>query len=195
MVSDSATIPAWNHDGLLPPIRRTDAGADFDRSPYSVGLTTLIDHFATSPERVKILNGLLGFRAKLHGAGIIEGFQWVDGSFTEQVELLESRPPRDVDVVTFFKVPGGEDQMSLMAKYGSLFDSSNVKTTFLVDSYFVVLGEKLDGNSVRRVSYWYSMWSHRRDGRWKGFVQIDLDPSQDADASALLNIDGGIRHD
>jgi hypothetical protein len=36
------------------------------------------------------------------------------------------------------------------------------------------------------VAYWYSMWSHRRDGMWKGFVQIDLSPSEDTPALAIL---------
>ncbi|WP_426763559.1 DUF6932 family protein [Hafnia paralvei] len=33
--------------------------------------------------------------------GLAEGFQWVDGSFTENVELIERRTPNDVDVVIF----------------------------------------------------------------------------------------------
>ncbi|WP_414651656.1 DUF6932 family protein [Hafnia paralvei] len=33
--------------------------------------------------------------------GLAEGFQWVDGSFTENIELIERRTPNDVDVVTF----------------------------------------------------------------------------------------------
>lgn len=30
------------------------------------------------------------------------------------------------------------------------------------------------------------MWSHRRDGIWKGFIQVDLAPNEDADANLLL---------
>jgi hypothetical protein len=30
-----------------------------------------------------------------------QGFQWLDGSFAEQIELLEGRPPKDIDVVSF----------------------------------------------------------------------------------------------
>lgn len=33
---------------------------------------------------------------------------------------------------------------------------------------------------VKVIAYWYSLWSHRRDDSWKGFVQVDLDPEQDA---------------
>ena len=44
----------------------------------------------------------------------------------------------------------------------------------------------METSSVRWISYWYSMWSHRRDGLWKGFVQVDLDSAQDPAALQLL---------
>jgi len=71
------------------------------RSPYVVGLLDVVERFATTPERIRILDGLLRFRADLHQTGIVSGFQWLDGSFMEQVEILEHRPPRDLDVVNF----------------------------------------------------------------------------------------------
>ena len=49
-----------------------------------------------------------------------------------------------------------------------------------------ILGEPMEASSVRWISYWYSMWSHRRDGLWKGFVQVDLDSAQDPAALQLL---------
>ncbi|MDA1231040.1 MAG: hypothetical protein O2856_09720 [Planctomycetota bacterium] len=30
------------------------------------------------------------------------GFQWLDGSFLEDIELGDGRPPRDLDVVTVY---------------------------------------------------------------------------------------------
>lgn len=45
--------------------------------------------------------GLLDLRAELTLAGKSDGFQWVDGSFTEDVEVQQGRTPNDVDVVTF----------------------------------------------------------------------------------------------
>jgi len=195
MTSNAASIPAWNSAGVLPPIRPNALGSSPDRSPYVVDLAVLFDRFATSPERMAILDGLLRFRAGIHAAGITSGFQWLDGSFLEQVEALESRAPRDMDVVTFFDLPSGQDQRSLVQSHGKLFDQKHVKATYAMDAYFVVLGEPLDTGSVRRVSYWYSLWSHRRDGLWKGFVQVDLDPSQDGDARVILNLAGGVHHD
>jgi hypothetical protein len=65
---------------------------------------------------------------------------------------------------------------------------AHLKATYSVDGYSIPLGEKFDAGVARRISYWYSMWSHRRNGLWKGFVQIDLNPSSDADARESLNL-------
>ena len=35
--------------------------------------------------------------------GIGSGFQWLDGSFLENVEMTEKRDPGDLDLVTFFR--------------------------------------------------------------------------------------------
>jgi hypothetical protein len=67
-----------------------------------------------------------------------------------------------------------------------MFDHKQIKTLYTVDAYFVELGNPLDQESVKKVSYWYSMWSHRRNGTWKGFVRIDLDKGKDAYARELL---------
>ncbi len=195
MTSSTAGVPAWNSVGVLPPIRPSAPGSSSDRSPYAVDLAVLFDRFATSPERMAILDGLLGFRANLHAAGITSGFQWLDGSFLEQVEALESRAPRDMDVVTFLDLPQGMDQRSLVQRHGSLFDQKHVKATYAMDAYFAVLGQPTDQWQVKNIAYWYSLWSHRRDGLWKGFVQVDLDPSQDGDARAILKLAGGVHHD
>ena len=64
-----------------------------------------------------------------------------------------------------------------------------------VDGYFCELGGPVDAYQIRRIAYWYSMWSHRRDGLWKGFVQVDLDPSQDGLAQKILTANGGVRHE
>jgi len=195
MTSNIASIPVWNSAGVLPPIRPNAPGSSPDRSPYAVDLSVLFNRFATSPERMTILDGLLQFRADLHAAGITSGFQWLDGSFLEQVEILEGRAPRDMDVVTFLALPQGADQLSLVQQHGTLFDQKHVKATYAMDAYFAVLGQPTDHWQVKNIAYWYSLWSHRRDGLWKGFVQVDLDPSQDGDARAILNLAGGVRHD
>ncbi|MES2077534.1 MAG: hypothetical protein V4462_18120 [Pseudomonadota bacterium] len=172
-------IPSWNMAGVLPPIRPGMLGHSPDRSPYSAALADVIEIFSTSPERIEILQGLLRLRAAFHAVGVVSGFQWVDGSFLEHVELLESRPPNDVDVVTYFDLPAKASETDLVTQNPVIFDHDQVKAAYQVDHYPVVLGKSIDEFQVRQISYWYSMWSHRRDGLWKGFIQVSLDPAED----------------
>ncbi len=117
--------------------------------------------------------------------GMVAGFQWLDGSFLEQVERIEGRPPNDVDVVTFYQLPVGRSQQDLVAADPALFDHDSVKSSYLVDGYFEHLGmapERL----TKQSAYWYSVWSHRRNQFWKGFVQVNLAPGEDAAATSTL---------
>lgn len=193
MTTLGVIIPSWSSMGVLPPISPGQPGHSKDRSPYKVDLSTFVSRFMTSQERINILKLLLQFRGELYKLGIISGFQWIDGSFLENIEVLESRSPRDMDIITFFNLPEGGDQTSLVEKAGNIFNHDYLKTNFAMDAYFIVLGQPTDEWQIKNISYWYSMWSHRRDGLWKGFIQIDLDPSQDLDANAIIgNINGGV---
>lgn len=181
-------IPDWNMSGLLPPIRPNLPGNDFDRSPYIVNLKKVITQFATSPERVSILYGLLGYRKALHDVGMVTGFQWLDGSFMEHVERVESRPPKDIDVVTFYELPFGVTEASIVSQNPDLFDNSMAKKVYCVDAYFCPLGVPTCSKQVKYISYWYSMWSHRRDNQWKGFIQVDLSPHEDIEAITEIEL-------
>lgn len=187
---DVGSVPGWDSSGLLPPVRPQEPGHSPERSPYRVSLAGFVERFASSPRRTDILSGLLRFRADLHALGIASGFQWLDGSFLERIEVLEHRDPNDLDVVTFFQLPQGENQGSLSQRGGALFDHQYVKAHYSIDGYFAVLGQPVDAGQVQRITYWYSVWSHRRDGRWKGYVQVDLSPYEDADARVALDISG-----
>lgn len=132
-----------------------------------------------SSTRLSILEGLLDFRAEIHEAGVNGGFQWLNGSFSENVESIEGRAPRDVDAVTFVNLPEGQEQGAFIAENTHLFDRAYIRDAFHVDAYWQFLGGPLNAQSIQSISYWYSMWSHRRDGMWKGFVQVELDPTQD----------------
>ena len=180
----SVAIPAWTADGVLPPINAAQPTSP-ERSPYLVSLSDYILRFGDTAERRAVLDGFLRYRASLHSAGLTRGFQWLDGSFLEHVERLEGRPPQDLDIVTFFHLPAGTTQSALAAAHGGLFDQASVKVTYRVDAYHVHLG--MDPERLARQSaYWYSVWSHRRDERWKGFVQVDLAPGEDAVGQATL---------
>lgn len=63
----TVAIPAWNPQGLLPPIDVVNP-ASVERSPYRVALLDVVAQFATSPERRQILRGWLGYRATPEGA-------------------------------------------------------------------------------------------------------------------------------
>ena len=65
-------------------------------------------------------------------------------------------------------------------------EHSAAKATFSVDSYFVELDQIPPRELVLLSSYWYSMWSHRRNQAWKGFLQVELAPNEDAEALAWL---------
>ena len=95
-------------------------------------------------------------------------------------------PPKDVDVVTFFNLPNGLDQTAFFPQIADLFDVPNTKQIYHVDAYPYVLGSSLGETNVTEISYWYSMWSHRRNGLWKGFVQVDISEDEDNIAMALL---------
>lgn len=171
----TVTLPAWNPVGVLPPIEAVNP-TSANRSPYKVSLADFVLRFGTSKERCVILDGLLRYRAALHAVGLVTGFQWVDGSFLEHVEHLAGRAPHDVDVVTFFRVAANDTPDAVLARNPDLFDHAKVKENFKVDGFLV----SLDVDAAFLVSasaYWYGVWSHRRDGIWKGFVDVDLTPS------------------
>ncbi len=130
----------------------------------------MVERFANSPKRIRILRGLLSYRAELEARGISTGFQWLDGSFMEHKEVLQGAAPNDVDVVTFFPIPLAIDENTFAAQIADLFDPENTKQKYQVDAYPYVLGRELAATDVKQISYWYSMWSHRRNGLWKGFV-------------------------
>jgi hypothetical protein len=182
------SFPFWNSMGILPPIKPEMLGNSMERSPYQITLSDFFNYFTLSQERVKILEGFLVFRAELHKLGITHGFQWLNGSFLENIELLEGRSPRDLDVVTFYQPPAGETQQSLTQKNESIFSPVYLKSTFAIDGYFFMLGHHVPAEEIKKITYWYSMWSHRRNGLWKGFVQIDLDLSHDTEANKILKI-------
>ena len=127
------------------------------------------------------LRGFLDYRAALHAAGVIVGFQWVDGSFVENIEALEGRQPNDVDVMTFYAVPE--------ASHDNLFDISSAETesALHIDAYFYPIDLPLTPDRVQLIAYWYSIFAHRRDGSWKGFVEVDLSPFEDPAARLALN--------
>lgn len=192
-------IPGWNSSGVLPPINERDPIASEGRSPYNSSLVGLVERFGTSPRRIAILRGFLSYRSQLHAVGLIDGFQWLDGSFCEDVETLRGKDPDDIDVMTFYclpkrEMPEGDVVNAILVANPSLFDHDLVKGNFLVDFYMESL-EQPATILVEKVVYWHGLFSHWNIDKmknvahrtWKGLVRVDLSPLDDSDAIDLLD--------
>ena len=123
-------------------------------------------------------------------ADLVDGFQWIDGSFLERIEQIEDRDPHDIDVTTFFHLPNGQTQESLLTHAPWLANHRDTQDLYGVHAYYVQLDVEKSESIIEQATYWYSLWSHRRDGRWKGYVQIDLSPADDPTARANLDAMG-----
>lgn len=142
--------------------------------------------FALTPPRLTLLTGLLSYRAALRKIGITNGFQLIDGSFTEDCEGLRGRPPDDVDVLTFALVPGTPAQrLQLRNANMGLFSSAAAKATYHCHAFFIDL-QKPPHLLVSDTAYWFSLFSHQRvTALWKGVVQVPL-MSDDAVVQQLI---------
>lgn len=188
MSANTVPIPNWRSpQGVLPPINPAEPTST-DRSPYRVSLIDFVLRFGNTEPRRRILEGFLDFRSALHRIGVDNGFQWVDGSFLEDIERVKKRPPRDLDLVTFFRLPEGRTQRTLRDAAPHLFNNACCKENFRVDAYFQPLDDSSPESLVAQSAYWYSVWSHRRNGYWKGYLQLDLSNTDDEIARANINL-------
>ena len=110
----------WTVDGFLPGNDPADSVSS-KRSPYSLSLPEFVHRFGQSVERRSLMNGLLRYRALLQQAGLGAGFQWINGSFVEDVERIRGRPPADIDVVTFIFLPTGVSELDFYGSHGGYF--------------------------------------------------------------------------
>jgi hypothetical protein len=174
-------IPPFNQDHLLPPF----ISAVTHMSGYSPFITTMravVDRFATSPVRCAILGGLLDYRAALRAAGMVEGYQWLAGSFVEG----QVTAPNDVDVVTFHLLdPVHEERFAV--NYPKLVDAPQTRSRHKVDAHYVSLRPSEVWRPVRDSTFWFGLFSHQRTTqRWKGLLQVQLDTSSDDMAARTL---------
>ncbi|MCE9660594.1 MAG: hypothetical protein K8R60_18865 [Burkholderiales bacterium] len=182
-------IPAFNHSHVLPPFLGDSPKESAGSSPYQATASELVARLGNTPERRLLLRGLFDYRQALHNLGFSDGFQWLDGSFVEDVEAHEARPPNDIDVVTFAQRPAGMDPAAVNAVVAAnldVFEPAKARVAYGCDAYVV----QLDGRPeklVIRTAYYHSLFSHRRgDNVWKGFLMLPLQ-SDDADALVTLN--------
>ena len=86
--------------------------------PRAVSLSEMAPEFAISPQRRIVLDGFLRYRARLHAAGLVAGFQWLNCDFSEDMEPSEGQPPPTLQVVTFFRLQPGVSQLAVVAHAG-----------------------------------------------------------------------------
>lgn len=165
-------IPNFNHNNVIPPHLGNPTQMEH-LSPYRCTTLQLCQAFATSKERIEILHGLLTFRQRMNEMGIIQGFQWLDGSFIENIEVSERRSPRDIDVVTFFGGISLEYQQTLLEKFGEFSNSKISKEKYKVDHYPVDYCYSPD-TTVELTRYWIQLFTHNRLGVWKGILRLEL---------------------
>ncbi|MFZ6686864.1 DUF6932 family protein [Undibacterium sp. SXout11W] len=182
-------IPSFNASMVLPPFIGADPTTRAGMSPYKVTMLQIVERFAISPDRIAILNGLISYRAALVAAGIKIGFQWLDGSFVENVEVSRKRPPKDIDIVSIahrpkFLDPAQDQQW--FNQHSNLFDPDYTSNNFHCDAYFIDLGKRPD-LIVDDTRYWFGLFSHQREtSLWKGMLQVNID-ADDTDAMLKLN--------
>lgn len=180
-------IPNFKSSGILPPfIDNPNGPSDGNQmAPYKTSLVEFIGQFSISPERNAILKGFLAYRKQLKALGITKGFQWVDGSFVEDCEKNRSRPPKDVDFVTFaYRPPQIIDEQKWKAFVESNIsffgDNDGIKKLYFSDAYYVDLNAA-PHLIVDYTRYWFGLFSHQRETYvWKGCLQINLCEDEDS---------------
>lgn len=133
-------IPAFTTSGVLPPFVGDSPTEPAQMAPFAVAFSELANRFGATLHRWRLLQGLAAYRAALRATGIEAGFQWIDGSFLEDVETLRDRPPADIDLVTFAAPPPGTTAHDFRDRYADLLDPRQTKERFGCDAYFVDLG-------------------------------------------------------
>lgn len=178
-------IPEFNERGVLPSMMPEHGEQKARRAPYASDMLTICKRFGYTSQRRKILCGLLNLRQKLRELGVSSGFQWLDGSFVEDVEALRGRPPADIDVVTFCAF-NEHDQNELIRRAPQLFVPPLPKEKYHVDHFIVQTDAGTASANAGKIlveyaAYWYSMWAHQRVTlRLKGFVSVPLDSNDSA---------------
>ncbi len=180
----------------MPPFVGVDPTASVAMSPYLSTCDDVASRYATSSERIKILGGLFDYRDLLL-SNQIQGFQWLAGSFVDDIEAIDKRPPNDVDVVTFLWRPAAlkshADWQAFAAANIALFSNVPIKSKYFCDCYFVDLDSGDVKSVVDQTRFWFGLFTHRRiTSVWKGIIHIPLlSPSDHANARQILSAKSG----
>lgn len=162
-------IPNFDHNHVLPP-HIGDPRRPTDVSPYLCSLDDFCTRFSTSPDRIDILIRFVEFRLKVYDLDLVGSFQWLDGSFLENIEASEKRAPRDIDVLTFYE-RFNNPSIPVFAEFSSPVLAKN---NYKVDHYPIEYGYS-PSLTVELTRYWVQLFCHNRAGIWKGMVRLNFD--------------------
>ena len=146
----SSDYPQWDRNRLIPPIRPDtpeEGGTQpFSRSPYEATLEEFVERFIINHDRAVLIQDSWTIGPALHHEGITRGFQWVNGSFVENVEEWQenAHTPNDIDVITYYYPPGTQNP-----NVAPLFWPPETKQRFHIDARGVQLGLALDEGTGR----------------------------------------------
>jgi hypothetical protein len=157
-------------------------------------MSEVVASLGTTSHRKALLSGLLGYRELLYKLGYENGFQFIDGSFCENVEVTRPGNPNDIDVFSYLKRPAKYFDPNDWKTAGfkewneEVVDRDKNKRRFLTDTYAVDINANTTVKSLVDVTiYWYGLYSHKRVTlQWKGFVVVILDKHADSLARSLL---------
>jgi hypothetical protein len=190
-------IPPFSASGVLPPFIDASPTIPAKRSPYATDMFQLVERFCTSAHRAKLLLGLNSYRQHLSKGGFVSGYQWIDGSFVENVETTRGRPPSDIDVVTLFNRPmkyqvsGHQWDADYQATlHKQFFSTKHMKPRYYCDTYSIDLAAD-QASLVDHTMYWGGLFTDIKGStEKKGIVRIPLatDPME---FSAIISAIGG----
>lgn len=170
-------IPDFNHNFVLPP----HLGNPVDRShlsPYPCSIIELCHKYSFSPERINILRNYVLFRQRMNTMGIIYGFQWLNGSFLEDIENSEGRAPHDLDLVTFCGGLSPNDMANIASNFPEFIYANLSRTKYSLDHYPIDYAYKPEV-TVEQTRYWLQLFTHNRKSIWKGILRLPLNTSID----------------
>ncbi|MBX3498555.1 MAG: hypothetical protein KF889_03860 [Alphaproteobacteria bacterium] len=173
-----SNIPEFNVLGLLPAWIGSPTTLK-DRSPYEVSMSQVVDRFGKSRQRLELLDGLVKYRQALFSSGFVVGYQWLNGSFVEDVEKTRGRAPGDIDIVTLFRRPikyqvDPKAWAVDVAQFTTMLSPRECKTRYHCEAFPIDLDKPAE-KIVEDVTYWFSLFSHQRitDAR-KGMLLVRL---------------------
>lgn len=181
-------IPEFIKSGVLPPYIFDSEDEDLNGklSPYTCSSLKLCKRFGTTENRINILKKLLLFRKKMHKENIRIGFQWLYGSFVENIEVSQKREPKDLDIITFyrgFSESGIQELKKTFPEY--LSPKSSLKKYNLDHSAFIM--DISPEFTVELLMNSMQLCTHTRKGEWKGILRLEINtPEEDETALNYL---------